>query len=299
MALPRESLSRLPGKTDRVLIGRGDARCHEHAPQHSGPKRRDRDPGVNEAAGLERSVTRLRGFVADELHYATQITIADNASTDATLETALRLADSLDGVGVLHLDAKGRGRALRAAWGRSGAEVLAYMDVDLSTDLRHLRELVEPCLDGDVDIAIGSRLARGARVSRGVKRELISRSYNAILKGALATGFSDAQCGFKAGRREAIHALLPQIEDQNWFFDTELLFLAERHGMRIHEIPVHWVEDPDSRVKIIHTALEDLRGIHRLRNSHRRTLHPTTKRPAPRPAPFAESQQPQGPLTAR
>ena len=187
MALPRESLSRLPGKTDRVLIGRGDARCHEHAPQHSGPKRRDRDPGVNEAAGLERSVTRLRGFVADELHYATQITIADNASTDATLETALRLADSLDGVGVLHLDAKGRGRALRAAWGRSGAEVLAYMDVDLSTDLRHLRELVEPCLDGDVDIAIGSRLARGARVSRGVKRELISRSYNAILKGALTT----------------------------------------------------------------------------------------------------------------
>jgi len=256
-------------------------------------------PVYNEAAGLERSVTRLRGFVADELHYATQITIADNASTDATLETALRLADSLDGVGVLHLDAKGRGRALRAAWGRSGAEVLAYIGGDLSTDLRHLRELVEPCLDGDVDIAIGSRLARGARVSRGVKRELISRSYSAILKGALATGFSDAQCGFKAGRREAIHALLPQIEDQNWFFDTELLVLAERHGMRIHEIPVHWVEDPDSRVKIIHTALEDLRGIHRLRNSHRRTLHPTSTRPAPRPAPFAESHQPQGPLTAR
>jgi glycosyltransferase involved in cell wall biosynthesis len=244
-------------------------------------------PVYNEAAGLERSVTRLRGFVADEFHYATRITIADNASTDATLKTALRLADSLDGVGVLHLDAKGRGRALRAAWGRSDAEVLAYMDVDLSTDLRHLRELVEPCLDGDVDVAIGSRLARGARVSRGVKRELISRSYNAILRGALATGFSDAQCGFKAGRREAIHALLPQIEDQNWFFDTELLFLAELHCMRIHEIPVHWVDDPDSRVKLIRTALEDLRGIRRLRDTHRPVLRPVSRRPA------------RGPLTAR
>jgi glycosyltransferase involved in cell wall biosynthesis len=256
-------------------------------------------PVYNEAAGLERSVTRLHGFVADEFHYATRITIADNASTDATLKTALRLADSLDGVGVLHLDAKGRGRALRAAWGRSDAEVLAYMDVDLSTDLRHLRELVEPCLDGDVDIAIGSRLARGARVSRAVKRELISRSYNAILRGALATGFSDAQCGFKAGRREAIHALLPEIEDQNWFFDTELLFLAELHGMQIHEIPVHWVDDPDSRVKLIQTALEDLRGIRRLRDTHRPTLRRASRRPARRPAPFAESHQPPGPLTAR
>jgi glycosyltransferase involved in cell wall biosynthesis len=256
-------------------------------------------PVHNEARGLERSVTRLRGFVADELRYATQITIADNASTDATLETALRLADSLDGVGVLHLDAKGRGRALRAAWGRSGADVLAYMDVDLSTDLRHLPELIKPCLDGDVDIAIGSRLAPGARVLRGVKREVISRGYNALLKAALSTGFSDAQCGFKAGRRDAIHALLPEIADETWFFDTELLYLAEQHGMQIHEVPVHWVDDPDSRVKLVHTALEDLRGIRRLRRAQRRTIHPATERLPARPASFAGGRPPSGPLTAR
>jgi glycosyltransferase involved in cell wall biosynthesis len=250
-------------------------------------------PVYNEARGLERSVTRLRAFVADELRYATQITIADNASTDATLDIALRMADSLDGVGVLHLDAKGRGRALRAAWGRSPAEVLAYMDVDLSTDLRHLPELIEPCLDGDVDIAIGSRLAGGARVSRGVKRELISRSYNAILRVALSASFTDAQCGFKAGRREAIQSLLPRIVDEAWFFDTELLCLAERRGLQIHEVPVHWVDDPDSRVKIIRTALEDLRGIRRLRRAQRRNSQPA------RSASFADGRQPSGPLTAR
>ncbi|HEY0631176.1 MAG TPA: glycosyltransferase, partial [Thermoleophilaceae bacterium] len=192
------------------------------------------------------------------------IVIADNASTDGTLAAARRLAYELPGVHVLHLPAKGRGRALRAAWSATDAEVACYMDIDLSTDLRALLPLVAPLLSGHSQVAIGTRLGRGARVERGPKRELISRSYNRILHTVLRTRFSDAQCGFKAARADALRELLPEVRDQAWFFDTELLVLAQRRGMRVHEVPVDWVDDPDSRVAIVPTAIEDLRGVARL-----------------------------------
>jgi len=162
------------------------------------------------------------------------------------------------------MDLPGRGRALRAIWSESDAEVLAYMDVDLSTDLNALLPLVAPLLSGHSDLAIGTRLARGSRVIRGPKRELISRSYNLLLRTLMGARFSDAQCGFKAIRRDQARALLPLTQDTGWFFDTELLVLAERAGLRIHEIPVDWVDDLDSRVDIIATALADLRGMARL-----------------------------------
>ena len=191
--------------------------------------------------------------------------IADNASTDATPAIAARLADTLPGVELLRLERKGRGRALRAAWATSDARVAAYMDVDLSTDLRGLLPLVAPLLSGHSDLAIGTRLAHGARVVRGPKRELISRSYNSILHAVLRARFSDAQCGFKAARTDALGAgLLDEVRDDGWFFDTELLVLAQRRGLRIHEVPVDWVDDPDSRVRIVRTALDDLRGVARL-----------------------------------
>ena len=164
----------------------------------------------------------------------------------------------------VHLDHKGRGRALRSAWLASTAAVVCYMDVDLSTDLDALLPLVAPLLTGHSDVAIGSRLAPGARVVRGPKREVISRTYNLILRATLRNGFSDAQCGFKAVRRDVAAALLPLIEDNGWFFDTELLVLAEHNGLRIHEVPVDWVDDPDSRVRITSTAVDDLKGIWRL-----------------------------------
>jgi len=159
------------------------------------------------------------------------------------------------------LDESGRGRALHTAWSASDAEVLAYMDVDLSTGLSALLPLVAPLLSGHSDLAIGSRLTRGARVSRGPKREVISRIYNRILHTVLRARFSDAQCGFKAIRADRARTLLPLVEDRAWFFDTELLVLAERSGLRIHEVPVDWIEDPDSRVDIVSTALADLRGV--------------------------------------
>ena len=221
-------------------------------------------PVYNEAGGLVASIERLHAYLDDAFPFSFQITIADNASTDDTWKLATELAGRLPHVKAHHLDAKGRGRALRTAWTASNATVLAYMDVDLSTDLAALLPLVAPLLTGHSDMAIGSRLSPSSRVVRGAKREVISRCYNLILRTTLRARFSDAQCGFKAIRADAARQLLPLVQDQDWFFDTELLVLAERTGLRIHEVPVDWVDDPDSRVDIVHTALADLRGVARL-----------------------------------
>ncbi|MGZ4604553.1 MAG: glycosyltransferase [Blastococcus sp.] len=221
-------------------------------------------PVHNEERDLEPCVRRLHAYLTDELGYPFRITVAENASTDGTVEVARRLSAELPGVRVMALAEPGRGRALRTAWLASEAPVLVYMDVDLSTDLAALLPLVAPLMTGHSDLAIGTRLARSSRVIRGAKREVISRSYNLLLRGALATRLSDAQCGFKAIRSEVAARLLPLVEDDGWFFDTELLVLAERSGLRIHEVPVDWVDDPDSRVDIVKTAKADLAGIARL-----------------------------------
>src|SRR4051794_32744008 len=221
-------------------------------------------PVYNEEAGLESSVRRLHRFLGDGFPFSWRIVIADNASTDATPRIARVLAEDLPGVVALRLDRKGRGRALRAAWSASEAPVVAYMDVDLSTDLRALLPLVAPLLSGHSDLAIGTRLAHGSRVVRGPKREVLSRIYNRLLHTVLRARFSDAQCGFKAVRRDVLDPLLGDIVDQGWFFDTELLVLAQRRGLRIHEVPVDWVDDPDSRVQIARTAIDDLKGVARL-----------------------------------
>ena len=221
-------------------------------------------PVFNEAAVVERSVRRLHDFLSREFPFSWRIVIADNASTDATAAVASRLAGELPGVTLLRVACQGRGHALRAAWSASRARVVAYTDVDLSTDLRALLPLVAPLLSGHSDVAIGTRLARGARVVRGPRRELISRAYNAILRAMLRARFSDAQCGFKAVRRAALPGLLDAIRDNGWFFDTELLILAQRGGRRIHEVPVDWIDDPSSSVRLVRTAVDDLRGVGRL-----------------------------------
>ncbi|MBV9514237.1 MAG: bifunctional glycosyltransferase family 2/GtrA family protein [Mycobacteriaceae bacterium] len=221
-------------------------------------------PVYNEEAALGPSVRRLHRYLRENLPFATRITIADNASVDATPRIAAELAGELDGVRVVRLEQKGRGRALHFVWATSDAPVLAYMDVDLSTDLAALAPLTAPLISGHSDLAIGSRLRRESRVVRGAKREVISRCYNLILKSTLAAKFSDAQCGFKAIRADVAAELLPHVVDTGWFFDTELLVLAERSGLRIHEVPVDWVDDPDSRVDIVATATADLKGVARL-----------------------------------
>ena len=220
-------------------------------------------PVYNEQADLAACIHRLRTHL-DTVPYSARITVADNASTDNTLRIATELAEQVDGLRVVHLDEKGRGRALNAVWRRSDAEIVAYCDVDLSTDLNALMPLVAPLISGHSDIAIGTRLARSSRVVRGPKREFISRSYNLILRTTMRAKFSDAQCGFKAMRTDIARQILPYIEDTGWFFDTELLVVAERIGLRIAEIPVDWVDDPDSTVDIVSTAVADLKGCARV-----------------------------------
>jgi len=221
-------------------------------------------PVYNEQTALADSIYRLHHHLRESFPYPVRITIADNASVDDTPRIAADLAAELDDVRVVRLEQKGRGRALHQVWAASDAQVLAYMDVDLSTDLAALAPLVAPLISGHSDLAIGTRLGRGSRVVRGAKREFISRCYNLILRSTLAARFSDAQCGFKAIRADVAQRLLPHVADTGWFFDTELLVLAERSGLRIHEVPVDWVDDPDSRVDIIATAAADLRGVGRL-----------------------------------
>jgi putative flippase GtrA len=221
-------------------------------------------PVYNEERDLESSVRRLHAHLRVSFPYSFRITVADNASTDDTPRIAARLAAELPDVANVRLEQKGRGRALQTVWSASDAMVLAYCDVDLSTDLNAVLPLVAPLISGHSDLAIGTRLGRGSRVVRGAKREFISRCYNLILRGALAAGFSDAQCGFKAIRGDVAQRLLPLVEDTGWFFDTELLVLAERAGLRIHEVPVDWVDDPNSTVDIVATATADLKGVVRV-----------------------------------
>jgi putative flippase GtrA len=222
-------------------------------------------PVRDEERDLGPGIRRLAAYLSQRFPFDAVVTIADNGSADGTWAAAQALAGELDGVRAVRLAQAGRGHALRTTWSASGAEVLAYMDVDLSTGLNALLPLVAPLLSGHSDLAIGTRLARGARVVRGPRRELISRCYNVLLHATLGTGFSDAQCGFKAIRADQARLLLPLTRDCGWFFDSELLVLAERAGLRIHEIPVDWIDDPDSRVRVIPTALADLRGIARMR----------------------------------
>ncbi len=233
------------------------------APQ---PKVRLVIPCLNEVAQLEASVERCRSFLRGEFPYRWEIFVADNGSKDGTAELAARLAAKYPGeVGYFTIPERGRGRALRKAWTECDADIVAYTDVDLSTELEALTKLCRAIHEQGFDIGTGSRLLPESRIKRGLKREVISRCYNLFVKVVLFTHFSDAQCGFKAASRRAVADLIPQIEDQGWFFDTELLVLGEKQGYRIADLPVRWIDDDDSRVKIVSTAWEDIKGVWRLR----------------------------------
>ena len=224
-------------------------------------------PGLNEEAGLANTVAILSEFMSENMAgYDWRIVIADNGSTDATPEIGRRLASERERVEYLRLEQRGRGRALKYAWTQSSADVVAYMDMDLSTDLSALPALVDAILEGGAEVATGSRLTRGAEViGRSFKREFISRCYSLMFRTMFFTGFVDAQCGFKAVSRRAVEEVLPLVKDTGWFFDSELLILCEKNGYEVREIPVRWEDDPDSRVRIVSTATEDIKGLLRLR----------------------------------
>src|SRR6266511_185904 len=221
-------------------------------------------PVFNEEARLQRSIPKLHGFLREHLRSQFEIVIADNGSTDRTLEIAREFSETHLAVHAVHVDRKGRGHAVKKVWTESQADVLSYMDVDLSTELGAFPPLIESLISGAFDLAIGSRLLKPCLTIRGLDREFISRGYNRLIKLLFHTQFSDAQCGFKALTRKAASRLLPLVKDNKWFMDTELLILAEKLGYRIFDVPVRWVDDPDSRVQIWRTAFEDLRGLARV-----------------------------------
>lgn len=225
-------------------------------------------PVYNEQAALPKNIPILCRFLAsDAFPYDWRIVIADNASNDDTRQVAERLARELAHVEYLYIPVKGRGFALKEAWGQSDRDIVSYMDVDLSTGLEAFPPLIAAIAEEGYDIAIGSRLARRARVKRGLRREALSRGYNLLIKALFRTHFSDAQCGFKAAKTSVAQRLLPLVRDCSWFFDSELLIIAEKMGLAIAEIPVRWLEDPDTRVRIGKTVWEDIKGLWRLRLS--------------------------------
>jgi len=222
-------------------------------------------PVYNEEAAIVPCIDKLRSFLEEGFDHDWGIVIADNGSTDRTLEIATELGAADTRIRVLHLDRKGRGLALRAAWGRSSADIVSYMDVDLSTNLRYFPLLVEGLRCG-YDVAVGSRLMQASIVARRLKREVLSRGFNLLIRLLFRTRFTDAQCGFKALKRETAQALLPHVVNNSWFFDAELLILAEKNNFRIFEAPVEWMEDLDSRVNLTATAIEDIKGLARMRS---------------------------------
>ena len=237
-------------------------------------------PVYNEEHVLAGSVSRVLAFLEGHPEHEWRVVIADNASTDGTLAVARELEEGHPGqVVALDVSVKGRGIALRIAWLTSPADVCAYMDVDLSTDLAHLPELIDPLASDEADVSYGTRLHRLSQTQRSFKRELISRSYVFILRTLAGLKVSDAQCGFKAIRRDAARAIVPLVQDTQWFFDSELLIIAQKNGYRLREVPVRWAEDTDTRVRIVSTATEDLKGIWRLRSKG----VPQVARTAPEP----------------
>jgi len=227
-------------------------------------------PVYNEEQILRQSITTLHQFLSQRARFDWEIVVANNASIDGTLNIARALSSEFPQVHVVHLEQKGRGRALRKVWQERKADVLTYMDVDLSTNLYAFPPMIEALVCGGFDIGIGSRLLKASTTKRSFKREVISRGYNLLVKAFFQTRFSDAQCGFKAITRAAADKLLPHVADNTWFFDTELLVIAEKHGYRIFDLPVSWIEDLDSRVNIVQTALDDIRGLIRVKQNFQR-----------------------------
>ena len=227
-------------------------------------------PVYNEEKELEKNITTLCDFCNKNLKdYDWHITIADNASVDNTSIIASTLEKKNPRISHFRLEQKGRGRAVKRVWSQSKCDICIYMDLDLSTDLVHLPNIIKK-LENGFDVAIGSRLASGAKVQgRTFLRELISRVLNFFfIQFFFHTHFTDAQCGFKGVTKKVVEDLVPKVKDNEWFFDGELLIIAEKSGYKIYEEPVHWVDNPGSTVRLVSTIWGDLRSIYRLFRTH-------------------------------
>ncbi|MBI2268167.1 MAG: glycosyltransferase family 2 protein [Candidatus Blackburnbacteria bacterium] len=223
-------------------------------------------PVYNEEKDVPRNVPILYKYLKENFtQYSWELIIADNGpSKDRTPEISKELTKNYRSLFYICIPRPGRGGALKEVWQKRKSDYLCYMDVDLSSDLSFLSQLIS-FLENGADIAIGSRLKRGAKVyGRTLLREIMSRGYNILIRTFFWTSFCDAQCGFKAIRKEAAMKLLPYVEDKGWFFDSELLITGEKAGFKIKEVPIVWRDDPASTVKVAKTAWGDIKGLARL-----------------------------------
>lgn len=211
-------------------------------------------PAHNEAGILEPAVMEIIKIL-NKYNEAYEIVIAEDGSTDGTDKKADEL--SKRSLAVRHLHSKkrlGRGKALKNAFQQSSGEILVYMDVDLATDVRQLKELIESIDKEGYDFATGSRLLPESKVERSGTRNITSIIYNFMVRAVLGSKVKDHQCGFKAFRRESLLQLLEEVEASHWFWDTELLVRAHRRGFRIREIPVLWKSGRETKVRLLHDS---------------------------------------------
>jgi len=207
-------------------------------------------PAHNEVRSLRRAVEETVEFL-ESVNQDFEILIAEDGSTDGTAEVARGIADSNLKVNWIHYDMRlGRGRALTEAFKKSSGSVLVYMDVDLSTDVRFLKPLIQAIIDG-YDVATGSRGIAESLVSRSLKRAVASQLYNNLVRLFLGSYLRDHQCGFKAFNRESYLRIIDKVQAKHWFWDTEILVLATRMGLRVKEVPVVWKEGEKTEVNLM------------------------------------------------
>lgn len=207
-------------------------------------------PAHNEAGKLEEAVRQTKQAMT-AITPSYELLIAEDGSTDGCAELARAIAANDPVVRHIHSDARlGRGKALNRAFKVARGEVIMFMDVDLSTDLAYLKPLISAIRDEHYEIAIGSRLLRESETKRSLKRSTLSTVYNFLVRLILSSKLRDHQCGFKAFRRTSLLNILDEIEDEHWFWDTELLVRAQRKGYRVKELPVHWEDKGAANTKV-------------------------------------------------
>jgi len=207
-------------------------------------------PAYNEAKRIEGTVERTSSAIR-EIASSFEIIIAEDGSTDGTDKICESLARKYDFVMHLHSDKRqGRGRALNRAFKASRGEILGYIDVDLATDMKHLKELIQSIRDG-YDFATGSRMLPESNVKRPFKRGFASKGFNYLTRLMLGSKLYDHQCGFKSFRREALFSLMDNVKDTHWFWDTELFVRAQRAGYKVKEFPVVWKHGGATKVNLI------------------------------------------------
>ncbi len=223
-------------------------------------------PVLNEEEILEENVTMLHRFLSKKCVIPWQITIFSNGSTDKTVEIGTRLSKRFSRVNFRHIPEKGKAKTYKLAWPSSKASIVGFMDADMSTELDAFPKCMDAIMNNKADIVIGDRLSSDAMIERSLKREILSRGYNTLLRSLfLRTHIVDAHCGFKFLKKSVACALLPHIKDECWFFDTELLMLAEQTGHRIEQVPVLWIERKASKVKIMRVMTDYVFNLVKLR----------------------------------